>query len=370
MAADGSQQEQLGWLLGSRPPTPPPGRDVAPGTESNLEKAKVTWPSWKLETGTAIGEGRWIVEDLGGGSRYEVYLVWDDRLYALAVAKILRPDQLEDPRALRELQHEAVVLQHLAHPVLVRGFGAVFEKPYPHLLLEHLEGPTLRRLIKRHGGLPLEQVLPLALHVAAALHYLSTAGIVHLDVKPSNIVMNIPPRLIDLSIARSIERAARLRTAIGTDAYMSPEQCDPESWPGSVGPPADVWGLGATLYHAITGKLPFPRPARTHDCADAEVRFPQLVKDPEPLPSHVPSSIGDLVLRMLAKRPGDRPTAAEVASALEAPVAALPSRLSVSRHGIRAHTAPGDRSPAGDPRSSSPQEQAAFEMPAQAGARP
>ena len=82
---------------------------------------------------------------------------------------------------------------------------------YPHLLLEHLEGPTLKRLLRRGGPLPREQALPLALHVASALHYLSMEGIVHLDVKPDNIVMGIPPRLIDLSLARSLEDAREVR---------------------------------------------------------------------------------------------------------------------------------------------------------------
>jgi serine/threonine protein kinase len=299
-----------------------------------------------------------------------VYLVWDDRLFALMVAKILRPDQTEDARALRELQREAAVLEQLAHPILVRGFGTVLEGPYPHVLLEHLEGPTLRRLIKRHGPLPLEQLLPLALHIAAALHYLSGARIVHLDVKPGNIVMGIPPRLIDLSIARSVESAARIRTAIGTDAYMPPEQCDPESWAGGIGPAADVWGLGATLYHAATGQVPFARPRGAGQSADPTVRFPQLVTEPAPFPNRVPAPLGDLILGMLAKQPADRPAACEAASVLEPLVAALPSRLTVSRRGIRALTSPADRVWARDP-PPLPQglEQAMLETPANAGAR-
>jgi serine/threonine protein kinase len=298
-----------------------------------------------------------------------VYLVWDDRLFALMVAKILRPDQAEDTRALRELRREAEVLERLAHPVLVRGFGAVREGSHPHVLLEHIEGPTLGRLIKRHGALPLEQLLPLALHIAAALHYLSTEGIVHLDVKPGNIVMGIPPRLIDLSIARSVERAARLQVAIGTDAYMAPEQCDPETRAGGIGPSADVWGLGATLYHATTSRLPFPRPSGARRSEDPIVRFPQLVAEPEPLPAAVPAPLGDLILRMLARNPADRPAAREVASALEPLVAALPNRLTISRRGIRARMSRADRLAARDPAASAPgEERLPPEMPAEAGA--
>ena len=158
--------------------------------------------SWELAEGEAIAPDRIALKPLGGGNRYEVYLVWDERLYSLAVAKLLRPDQADDEKALRDLGEEAEVLRALAHPVLIRSFDAVLEGPRPHVLIEHLEGPSLRRLIKRGGALPLEQALPLALHVAGALQYMAQAGYVHLDVKPDNIVMGVPPRLIDLSIAR------------------------------------------------------------------------------------------------------------------------------------------------------------------------
>ena len=104
-------------------------------------------------------------------------------------------------------------MQRLAHPVVVRSFGAVTEGKFPHLVLEHLDGPTLDELLAQQGPLALEQLLPLALHVASALHYLAAEGVVHLDVKPSNVVMGGPPRLIDLSVARTLEQAASERAA-------------------------------------------------------------------------------------------------------------------------------------------------------------
>ena len=230
--------------------------------------------SWNLAEGDEIAPGRSVLKSLGGGHVYEVYLVWDDHLFSLAVAKVLRPGRAEDEDELEDLGEEADMLRALAHPVIVRGFGAVLDGPHPHLLIEHLEGPTLRRLIRRHGTLPLEQLLPLAAHVAAALHYMAAERTVHLDVKPDNIVMGIPPRLIDLSIARSFERAAKARRPLGTDAYMPPEQCAPAEHEGQIGPPADVWGLGASLHHALSGEVPFPRAKGARDSDDPACPLP------------------------------------------------------------------------------------------------
>jgi eukaryotic-like serine/threonine-protein kinase len=284
--------------------------------------------SWGFDEGAAIAPGRTVLRGIGGGSRYEALLVWDERLFAIMVAKVLRPDQASDQHALRELRREAEALERLAHPVIVRGFDAVLDGPHPHLLVEHLEGPTLRRVIKRGGPLPLQQALPLALHVAAALHYMARERMVHLDVKPDNIVMGVPPRLIDLSIACDLERAARLRGPIGTDSYMAPEQCTAD---GEMGTASDVFGLGATLFHALTGRKPFPREPHARDSEDRVVRFPQLREEPLPLPNSLPPPLTRLVARMLDGDPAARPAAGEVAIELEPLVAALPRRLTFGR---------------------------------------
>ena len=106
---------------------------------------------------------------------------------------------------------------------------------------------------------------------------------------------------------------------------MAPEQCDPAR--GPVGPPADVFGLAATLYHAVSGLRPFAR--------DGEQRFPQLERDPAPLPRRVPAPLAELLSAALARDPAVRPTAAELAAGLEPLVAGLPKRLVLGRRGWR-----------------------------------
>lgn len=282
--------------------------------------------TWDLREGEEIADGRTVLKAIGGGSAYEVFLVWDERLHAICVAKALRHDRVDDERSLTELSEEAEILERVRHPVIVRGFDAVLDGPHPHLLIEHLEGPSLRRLIKRGGPLPMQQLLPLALHLAGALHYLAGEELVHLDVKPDNIIMGVPPRLIDLSIARDTGRASRAKRPLGTDAYMPPEQCDPASHPGAIGPASDVWGLGATLFHAAAGSKPFP-------LADEDDRYPQLREEPEPLPEWVPGELAILLAAMLEHDPAQRPGAAEVAARLEPLIAGLPRKMSLSRRG-------------------------------------
>jgi eukaryotic-like serine/threonine-protein kinase len=270
---------------------------------------------WDFTEGDEIVAGRQAVRLLGGGHRYEAWLAWDERMRSLVVAKLIRPDQTADASARRTLAREAAMLGRLAHPLLVRSFGADAYGPRPHLVLEFVEGPRLSTLIRRFG-LVLEQVVPLALNLCSALHYMAEEGVVHLDVKPRNIIMAGSPRLIDLSIARPLGELHSLTGPAGTDAYMAPEQADPARR-AEIGRPADVWGLGVTVHEAFTGKLPFPR-------ASEGEKHPQLTHRPR-MEEGVPPKLEPLVLSCLEERPADRPTAAELGDALEPFVAALPA---------------------------------------------
>jgi eukaryotic-like serine/threonine-protein kinase len=288
--------------------------------------------TWAFEPDDEIVPGRHAVRLLGGGSRYEAYLAWDEDLHALAVAKLVRPDRVSDARTLAALATEAAALAALAHPAIVRAFDVVPDGDRPHLLLEYLEGPRLSTLLRRYG-LALEQVLPLALQLASALHYIGRRGMVHLDVKPRNVVMPGSARLIDFSVARPAADVSALAGLVGTDAYMAPEQCDPDRF-GEIGPPSDVWGLGVTLYEAIARRKPFGRGDRGAGAGPA--RFPQLVDPPAPLPEDVPEAVAGPVLACLDPDPAGRPSAAELSAELEPLVDALPPpRLGKLRPGWR-----------------------------------
>ena len=278
--------------------------------------------SWGFAEGEDIVPGRYAVKFLGGGTRYEAYLAHDEELLALVVVKILRPSRVKDDGARRGLAAEERVLRDLDHPVIARGFGAVLDGERPHLVLEFLEGPRLSTLRRRHGPLPFEQTIPLASQLSSALHYMHRRRYVHLDLKPRNIIMAAPPRLIDMSIARTFGEANALSVPVGTDAYMAPEQCDPTSRI-PIGPAADIWGLGVTLYEAVSGRLPFP--------SLDDDRFPQLELEPAPLPSDVPAPVAEMIASCLRRRPEQRPSARELSDALEPLIGALPRRHVLGR---------------------------------------
>jgi serine/threonine protein kinase len=287
--------------------------------------------SWAFAEGDEIVPGRHAVRLLGGGRRYEAYLAWDDALYSLVVVKVVRPALLEEGSYRAALAGEARALASLSHPAIVRAFDAVLDGERPHLVLEFLDGPRLSTLIRKYGVI-IEQLLPLALELCSALHYMSGRRVAHLDVKPRNIIMSAPPRLVDLSVATRLDEVAAIKTPIGTDAYMAPEQCEPARF-REIGSASDVWGLGVTLYEAHTRSLPFPAAS---DSSVPPQRYPQIAAEPRPLPRETPAAMATAILSCLEKEPANRPSARELAEELEPWVASLPKpRLGRFRPGGR-----------------------------------
>ena len=286
--------------------------------------------SWHLRQGDAITDELTAVRKLGGGAAYEAWLAFDDVTYSPVVVKLLRPDQLNSSSSRRGLRREVAALAAVNHPVVVRGLRHDLDGPRPHVVLEHIDGPRLSSLVRRYGPLQEQQYLPLAIDVASSLHYLRHIGWTHLDIKPSNIIMGAPARLIDLSVARLVQDARELRHLIGTDAYMAPEQCDPgESTPTFA---SDVWGLGATLFEAVAGHRAFPDPQPRADVLSE--RFPQLAADPLPLPDGVTADVVTVLAAMLERSATARPAPYEIVDAL-APVLERQPRGSLAGFKIR-----------------------------------
>jgi serine/threonine protein kinase len=279
-----------------------------------------TTDGWGFAEGDAITAELSALRLLGGGSAFEAWLAFDEITFAPVVVKVLRPSQVEDESSRRGLRREVLALAEINHPVVVRGLRGAPDDERPHVVLENIDGPRLSSLIRRYGRLQDYQYLALAIDIASSLHYFTRIGWTHLDIKPSNVIMGSPARLIDLSVARPEPDARRLSYPIGTDAYMSPEQCDPGARVPSYA--SDVWGLGATLFHAVAGHKPFADGDPRAD--DVGLRFPQLVAEPATLPDDVPAEVAEVIGACLRPDPADRPLPADVSDALQPVLERLP----------------------------------------------
>lgn len=289
-------------------------------------------PTEPLTEGDEIAPGRTIVRLLGTSRVHEVYAAWDETILGVVAVKSLRATHAEDPRARRSLATEAKLLGRLRHPSFPRCFDARLDAERPHLAIELVEGPRLSTLIAGQRRLGVEQAVPLVLQLASAIHYLATAQVVHLDVKPRNVLMAPPPRLIDLSIARTIEVACSTEGAVGTDRYMAPEQTG-TGLAEEIGHATDVWGLGVTMHESLAGDRPFPDGDPN---ATGAARFPQLVRDPAPLPRDVPPLLASLIRAAPERSPGDRPTAAEIVRELDPLTEAIPPQPILGKVRVRA----------------------------------
>jgi serine/threonine protein kinase len=277
--------------------------------------------TWNFAEGDRITPELVAVRRLGGGAAYDAYLAFDEVTWGPVVVKVLRPAQVASPSSLRGLRREVDALEAVNHPVVVRKLRHSFCEERPHLVLESIDGPRLSTLLRRYGPLQPAQYLPLAIDIASALQYLRHIGHVHLDIKPSNVIMGAPARLIDLSLARPEPEAAVLDHPIGTDSYMAPEQADPPRT-GSPSYASDVFGLSATLFEALAGYRPYDD--GDPDAITPADQWPQLTHAPYDLPETVPTPVTKLVLAGLEREPENRPTPMEIAEGLEPVYTQLP----------------------------------------------
>ncbi|WP_068068867.1 Stk1 family PASTA domain-containing Ser/Thr kinase [Nocardia xishanensis] len=255
-------------------------------------------------------------EIIGFGGMSEVHKARDLRLSRDVAIKVLRADLARDPTFYLRFKREAQNAAALNHPAIVAvydtGEAEVDGGPLPYIVMEYVDGDTLRDIVRGKGPLPPRRAMEIVADVCAALDFSHKAGIVHRDMKPANIMINRAGavKVMDFGIARALADSSNPMTqtaaVIGTAQYLSPEQARGET----VDARSDVYSVGCVLFEILTGEPPF-----TGDSPVA-VAYQHVREDPR-LPSHVysgvPRELDSVVLKAMSKNPANRyQTAAEM----------------------------------------------------------
>lgn len=248
-------------------------------------------------------------EIIGFGGMSEVHRAHDLRLNRDVAIKVLRADLARDPTFYLRFKREAQNAAALNHPAIVAvydtGEAEVDGGPLPYIVMEYVEGETLRDIVRNYGPLESRRAMEVIADSCAALDFSHNAGIVHRDMKPANIMINHAGavKVMDFGIARAIADAANPMTqtaaVVGTAQYLSPEQARGET----VDARSDVYSLGCVLFEILTGEPPF-----TGDSPVA-VAYQHVREDPR-LPSDVneavPRELDSVVLEAMSKNPANR----------------------------------------------------------------
>jgi len=294
-----------------------------------------------LETGSIAQDRYRVVKPLGQGGMGAVFRAWDLRLKVPVALKELRPQPgLDAPLlgALREqFEQEASVLARLNHPNLVRVTDFFEEENNAYLVMDFVEGQSLAALIVQEGAQPENRVLDWGRQLLEALIYCHDRGVVHRDIKPQNIILKPDGgvMLVDFGLVKLWDpNDPRTRTAMrgmGTPEYAPPEQYGATG--EHTGPPSDVYSLGATLYHLLTGKAP---PTATDRMAMPE-QFAPLRR----LAPHVTPRTEQLVMKALSLSVNERwQNGREMLAALQSgPLPERPIEVGMPRT-VRAGQAP------------------------------
>ena len=262
-----------------------------------------------MTTPQVLGERYEIGGVLGRGGMAEVHRGRDLRLGREVAVKVLRSDLARDPSFQVRFRREAQASASLNHPAIVAVYDTGEDRTTtgatPYIVMEYVEGETLRDVLRREGHLSPERAMSLSADICGALDFSHRNGIVHRDVKPGNVMITPQGtvKVMDFGIARAVSDSAATMTStaavIGTAQYLSPEQARGES----VDARSDVYSLGCMLYELVTGAPPF-----TGDSPVA-VAYQHVREDPK-LPSsinpQIPAELDAILLKAMSKNPANR----------------------------------------------------------------
>jgi predicted Ser/Thr protein kinase len=261
------------------------------------------------EIGEVLAERFRILRDLDDGGMGQVFVAENLSIGREVAIKVLKPDLLANEEFRKRFQKEAEAIAAIQHQNVVRFLDLVVGDP-TFLVMEYVDGPTLTKVLHKEQRLDPARAAELARHLCWGLDAAHRVGVIHRDVKPSNIVLALDaehgelPKLIDFGVAKLPAKGPELQLTrhgqiLGTPYYMCPEQITG----GNVDARSDVYSLGCVLYHMVTGRPPFVG-VEEYDIITQHVQRP-----PAPLWNHVagvPSELERVVQRALAKEPSSR----------------------------------------------------------------
>jgi serine/threonine protein kinase len=318
----------LRGLCGSGPAAggePPDGEQAAAAYEPTTRVTAPLEPP-AIPDGSRLREYR-LGRLLGEGGMGRVYRAVHERLGKTVAVKLVTARPVGGSDAVARFRREVRAAGRLDHPNIVRATDAGEADGVPFLVMEYVPGTDLTRLLDRAPWLPVAAACEVARQAALGLAHAHDHGLVHRDVKPSNLMLTPDGtvKLLDLGLVRWQDVAAgdadatASGTLMGTFNYMAPEQADD---PRRAGPRADLYSLGCTLYHLLTGNVPFPAPEFETPYQKMKAHAAAPVPPVRTRRPDVPDGLAATLDRLLAKDPADRmATAAEAAAAL-APFAA------------------------------------------------
>ncbi len=248
-----------------------------------------------------------LLEAIGVGGMAAVLRARDTQLERIVALKILPPEMAQDEENIRRFHQEARAAARLDHENIARVFFCGDDQRLHFIAFEYVEGVNLRVLLEQRGRLPVAEAVRIILQIAAGLEHAASRGVVHRDVKPSNIIIspNGRAKLVDMGLARSLEphldgALTQSGVTLGTFDYISPEQA---LEPREADSRSDIYSLGCTFYHMLTGQAPVPEGTAAKKLHHHQHLAPI---DPRHFNPEIPDEVAAILVRMMAKGPKDR----------------------------------------------------------------